>query len=105
MALTAAVAVGVGLKADRVFAPFARVALAADAVHGDGQRLVRLARDRAVGHRAGGKPLDDVGGRLDFVQRHRMLGRLELEQAAQRQQLPLLDRRSTGRTCGIPRGC
>ena len=56
----AAVAVGVGREADRVFAPFARVALAADAVHGDGQRLVGFARDRAVGHRAGGEPLDDL---------------------------------------------
>ena len=87
---TAAVAVGVGLEADRVFAPFARVALAADAVHGDRQRLVRFARDRAVRHRAGGKSLDDVDGRLDFVQRNGLFARLELEQPAQRQQLPLL---------------
>ena len=86
----AAIAVGVGLIADRVFAPFARVALAADAVHGDGQRLVRFSRDRAVRHRAGGKSLDDLVGRLDFVERHRLVGRLEFEQPAQREQLPLL---------------
>ena len=47
---TAAVAVGVGLEAHRVLAPFARVALAADAVHGNRQRLVRLARNRTVRH-------------------------------------------------------
>ncbi len=55
----AVVAVGIGQEADRVFAPFARVASPADAVHGDGQRLVRFARDRAVGHGAGGEALDD----------------------------------------------
>ena len=70
----AAVAVGVGLEAGRVFAPFAGVAAAADAVHGDGQRLVRFARDRAVGHGAGGEPLDDLLGRLDFLERNRRVG-------------------------------
>ena len=72
MALRAAVAVGVGREAGRVFAPLARVALAADAIHGDGQCLVRFLRDRAVRHRAGGEPLDDLLGRLDFVERHRL---------------------------------
>ena len=41
-------------------------------------------------HRAGGEALDDVLGRLDFVERHRLallfLGGLDPEQAAQRQQ-------------------
>ena len=71
--------------ARRVLAAFAGVALAADAVHRDGQRGVRLGRDRAERHRAGGEALDDLLGRLDFVDRNR-LGRidLELEQAAQR---------------------
>ena len=41
-----AVAVGHRLEAFVVFAPFAGVALAADAVHGDGQRFVRLGGDR-----------------------------------------------------------
>ena len=41
----AEIAIGVGPIAHAVFAPFARVALAANAVHGNRQRLVRLARD------------------------------------------------------------
>jgi hypothetical protein len=40
-------------EARRILAAFAGVGLAADAVHRDGQRLVRLGADRAVGHRAG----------------------------------------------------
>ena len=35
------------------------------------QRRVRLARDRAERHRAGGEALDDLGRRLDLVERHR----------------------------------
>jgi hypothetical protein len=76
---TAPVAVGVGHKAGRILAPFARVALAAQAVHGDGQGLVGFARNGTVGHGAGGEPLDDRRGRLDFVQRHGLLGGLELQ--------------------------
>ena len=48
------------------------------------------ARDRAIRHRSGRKPLDDLLRRLDFVERHRRLGRFEFQQAAQREQLPLL---------------
>ena len=59
--------------------------LAAQPVHGDGQRLVRLGRDRAVAHRPGGEPLDDRLDRLDLLDRHRLaLVELELEQAAER---------------------
>ena len=50
-----------------------------------------FARDRAERHRAGGEALDDLLGGLDFIERDRLalvvLGSLELEQAAQRQQL------------------
>ena len=46
------VAVRLRRVAGRVLAALAGVALAADAVHGDGQRLVRFLADRAVGHRA-----------------------------------------------------
>ena len=67
----------------RIFAAFAGVALAADAVHRDGQRLVRLLADRAVAHRAGLEALHDALDRFDFLDRNR-LGRLEIEQAAQR---------------------
>src|SRR5215813_10289953 len=51
---------------------FASIAFAADAVHRDGERGVRLGRDRAERHGAGGEALDDVGGRLDFLERHRL---------------------------------
>ena len=42
MALRSPIAVGIGQKALRVFAAFAGVALAADPVHGDGERFVRF---------------------------------------------------------------
>ena len=54
-----------------VLAALAGVGLAAEPVHRDGEGLVRLLRDRAVGHRAGGEPLDDLGDRLDLLDRHR----------------------------------
>ena len=60
-----------GLNARVVLAPFARVALAAQAVHGDGQRLVRFGGDRAEAHRPGAEPLDDFGGRFDVVDGNR----------------------------------
>ena len=67
----------------RIFAAFAGVALAADAVHGDGERLVRFLGDGAVAHRAGLEALHDAFDRFDFVDRNR-LALLEIEQAAQR---------------------
>ena len=82
---------GIGLEAVRLLAALAGVGLAADAVHGDGERGVRLARDRAEAHGAGREALDDVGRRLDLLQRHRLaahlLGALQPEQAAQRHEL------------------
>ena len=78
------------LEAVGFLAAFAGVGLAADPVHRDRQRGVRLARDRAKAHRAGGEALDDVLGRLDLVERDRLallvVGALDPEQAAQRQQ-------------------
>ena len=72
-----------------VLAALAGVRLAAEAVHGDGERLVRLHRDRAVAHRAGGEALDDLAHRLDLVDRHRRRASpvLEPEQAAERGEL------------------
>ena len=84
------IAVRQRLEAIALLAAFAGVGLAADPVHRDRQRGMRLARDRAERHRAGGEALDDVLGRLDLVERDRLallvLGGLDLEQAAQRQQ-------------------
>ena len=55
----------------RVLAALAGVGLGADAVHRDGEGLVGLVRDRAVGHGAGGEALDDLADRLDLVDRDR----------------------------------
>ena len=92
MALFLESPLGIERVARRVFAAFAGVALAADAVHGDGQRLVRFLADRAVGHRAGLEALDDRFDRLDFLDRDRRCGELEIEQAAQRAELSSPDR-------------
>ena len=70
-----------------VFPAFARIRPSADAVHRDRQRLVRLFADRAERHRARRKALDDLGGRLHFINRHRARGCLQLHQSAQRTQL------------------
>ena len=69
----AALAVAVGHRRETlgVLAPLAGVAAAAEAVHGDGEGLVGLGADGAVGHGAGGEALDDGLDRLDLVDRHR----------------------------------
>ena len=83
----AQVAVGVGDVTVRVLTTLARVRLAADPVHGDGQRLVRLLRDGAVRHGAGREPLHDLARRLDLVERDGWAHALaQREQAAQRRQ-------------------
>ena len=86
----APVAVGVPLVARGIFAPFARVRLAAETVHGDRQRRVRFLADRSVRHRAGREPLDDLVDRLDLLERNRRGRRAEFEQPAQRAKLPRL---------------
>jgi hypothetical protein len=58
------------LVAIRFLAALASVRLAADAIHGDGERCMRLARNRAVAHGPGREALDDLDGRLDFLERH-----------------------------------
>ena len=80
----AQVAVRVGQEAVGVLAALAGVGLAAEPVHRDRQRLVRLGGDRAVAHRAGGEPLDDLADRLDLVDRHgRPHAGLQREEPAQ----------------------
>ena len=61
------IAVGIVHVARGIFAAFAGVALAANAVHRDGERFVRFLADGAVGHRAGFEPLDDRFNRFDFL--------------------------------------
>ena len=51
----------------RGLAALAGVGLAADAVHGDGQALVGLLRNRAVAHGAGLEPMDDGTDRLHLL--------------------------------------
>ncbi len=74
-------------ESHRVLAALAGVGLAAEAVHRDRKGLVGFGRDRPVAHRAGREALDDLGDRLDLVDRHRLPIALELEQAAERGEL------------------
>ena len=67
----AQVAVVVGGEAVRVLPTLTRVGLAAEAVHRDGERLVGLGGDRAVAHRTGREPLDDLGRGFDLVEGNR----------------------------------
>jgi hypothetical protein len=68
-ALRRRIAVGVALEAGFVFAALAGVRHAAEAVHGDGEGLVRFFADGPEAHGAGGEALDDLLGRLDFFDR------------------------------------
>ena len=80
------IAVGVKDVARRVFPAFACIALAANAVHGNRQRLVRLFTDRTIRHGACLKPFHDRLDGLYFVKWHWLPGVFEFEQAAQRRQ-------------------
>ena len=64
------------LVAIGLLAALASVRLAADSVDRDRQSGVRLTRDRAEAHRAGGEALHDRRGGLDFVERYRRVGEL-----------------------------
>ena len=77
------IAIGLRLITGRIFAAFAGVAFTADAIHRDGERLVRLLADGAVGHRTGLEPFHDTLGWLHLIDRDRTAG-LELQQTAQR---------------------
>ena len=71
-----------------VFPALPCVRLAADPVHRDRERLVRLLGDGAVAHRPRGEALDDRRDGLDLVQRHGLArAGPQREQAAQRLQL------------------
>ena len=48
-----------------ILAAFARVALAAQSIHRDRERFVRLGTDTAKAHRTGTKSLDDFAGGLN----------------------------------------
>ena len=81
----APVTVGIVVEAADGFAALARVRPRTKAIHRDRQCLVCFGGDRAVAHRAGGEPLDDVDSRFDLGDRHRWAHTVgEGEQAAQR---------------------
>ena len=83
------ISVGHQVVAQRIFAAFAGVGFAADAVHRDRERLVRLGGNGAVGHGAGLEAFHDRFDGLDFFERNRGR-RLELKQTAQRAELGAL---------------
>src|SRR5439155_9577922 len=66
------VAVRFQLVPGRIFAAFAGVRLAADAVHGHGEHLVRFLGDGAVAHRARLEAAHDRLDGLHFVELHRL---------------------------------
>src|SRR6185503_6949418 len=86
----AEVAVGIARVARGVLAALAGVRLAADPVHGDGQRLVRLLADGAIGHGAGREALEDRLHGLDLVERDRRAVGAQLDQPAERGELTAL---------------
>ena len=83
-----------GAVARRVLAALARVGARAQAVHRLGQRLVGLRRQRAEGDAGGVEALEDGAQRLDFLQRQRLLGDLDLEQVADHRHRTLVDQRA-----------
>src|SRR5438270_6465175 len=74
----AKITVGIGIEASLVFSAFAGIGFAADAVHGDSQRLMSFFADGAEGHGAGGKSLHDFFRGLNFVERNRRVTLLQL---------------------------
>ena len=72
-----------------VFAAFASIGLAADAVHGDRQRLVGFLGNRPIAHGSGLKPPGDGLHGLHFVEGNR-LARLKLQQITQAEELFVL---------------
>src|SRR6478609_669716 len=63
------IAVRIRGETPRVLASLTAVRLAADPIHRNRERLVRLGRNRAVRHGTGREPAHDLGYRLHLVQR------------------------------------
>mmetsp|Transcript_15725 Transcript_15725/g.37201 ORF Transcript_15725/g.37201 Transcript_15725/m.37201 type:complete len:830 (-) Transcript_15725:1712-4201(-) len=78
-----AVDVGDGYEALLVLAALARVRLAAEAVHGDGERLVRLARQRAERHAARAELAHHLLHRLDLVEGDGLAVRLDVDEVTE----------------------
>src|SRR5690606_6270438 len=80
----AKVAILVRREAPAVFAAFAGVALPAEAVHGNRERLVGLSADRTERHRARREAMEDRFRGFHFFDRDRLPVGFELEQPAER---------------------
>ena len=61
------ITVRVRLVADGILAALAGIRFPADAVHGDGERLVRLRGKRTERHRGGGEAAADIFQRLHLI--------------------------------------
>ena len=73
-----------GVVALLVFPTLTRIRFTSKAVHGNGQGLVRLGRDRAVGHSTRGKTSTDVAHWLDVLKSERSGARYEIENPTNR---------------------
>ena len=72
-----------GTETVRMLSALTGVRLAAETVHRDGHRLVRLLGNRTVGHRTGLETLHDGRYRLDLLDRHRLILRRKLQKSTQ----------------------
>src|SRR5215475_3980741 len=79
----ARIAIGIWNVACGIFAPLPGIALPTNAVHCDGQGLVRLLAYRAVGHGAGLEAFYDRLHRLHFINWNRLGNVFQLHQATQ----------------------
>ena len=77
------VAIFIRLETLAVLAAFTRDGLCADPVHGNGERFMRLWRQRAKGHSGRNKAFADFGDRLNLVNRDGFFGEVEFQQIAQ----------------------
>ncbi|SKZ72348.1 Uncharacterised protein [Mycobacteroides abscessus subsp. abscessus] len=76
------VTVLVVMETTRILAALTGIRPSAESVHGDGQGLVRLGRDRTEAHRAGRETLDDLTRGFDLVDRDRItIAEVEVEQS------------------------
>src|SRR5581483_6560283 len=87
---TARIATGQWNEARFVFAAFACIGTATNAIHCNRNRFMRFGADGAERHRSGSEALDDLRSRLYFFDRNRWRCESKLDQAAQRAKLFVL---------------
>ena len=86
----------VGAVARRIFAAFAGVGEAAEAVHGDRQRLVRFRAQCADRHRRGVEAFEQRLRRFNLIDRDRFAFRRDGQQIAQHGDRPLVHQLGVG---------